>query len=234
MLIAKSHGERLAALLLSSLKQDHRLRIAIGASWTIKPQPGRILIGGDTLVVLGHNHVFNLHIRSQVRDMLVDEVVKRRQIAEEGHDDLDLDTPKFAYVLQCDYLEDIVESQKDAQNVRDCEKNDGGPHDPPLRNKLRLPILNQLHPRANIKEAEEQNECHRGQLVDVDVVVRIILKNIVEGLGQRNEQCGEDHKKDARATVEPFNPPLHLDDLFSKFVGRLPIAVDQLVQFTQS
>ena len=127
-----------------------------------------------------------------------------------------------------------MESQKDAQNVRDCEKNDGSPNDPPLLNKLRLPVLNQLHPRSNIKEAEEQNECHRGHLVDVDVVVRIIFKSIVDGLGQRNEQCGEDHKKDARATVEPFNPTLHLDNLFSKFVGWLPVAVDQLVQFTQS
>ena len=140
------------------------------ASWTLKRHHAFILIGGNTLV-LGHGQYFNLHIRGQVRDMLVDEVVKGRQVAEEGHNDLDLDTPKLAYVRQSDYIEHIVKSQEDAQKVRERKKNDGSPHDPLFGNKLRLPILNQLHPRANVEETEKQNKCHRCQLVDVNVVV---------------------------------------------------------------
>ena len=140
------------------------------ASWTLKRHHAFILIGGNTLV-LGHGQYFNLHIRGQVRDMLVDEVVKGRQVAEEGHNDLDLDTPKLAYVRQSDYIKHIVKSQEDAQKVREREKNDGSPHDPLFGNKLRLPILNQLHPRANVEETEEQNKSHRCQLVDVNVVV---------------------------------------------------------------
>ena len=217
---------------MGALEHDHRLRIAMGASWTLERRHALIFIGGNTFV-LGHSQSFNLHIRGQVRDMLVDEVVKGRQVAYEGHNDLDLDTPKLAYVLQFDYIEHIVKSQEDAQNVREREKNDGSPHDPLFCNELRLPILNQLDPRANVEEAKEQNKGHCCQLVDVNVVVCFFGESAIDGIGQRNEQCRESYKEDARATVEPFNPPLHLDDLLSQFVGRLTVAVNQFVQFTQ-
>ena len=88
------------------------------ARWALKRYRALFLIRCDAVVV-GHSQTFNLHVRSQVCDMLVDEVVKRRQVAEEGHNDLDLDTPEFAHVLQFDYFEHIVKSQKDARKKRD-------------------------------------------------------------------------------------------------------------------